>query len=80
MDDLSHNMSDKAGAPATQCHSHPKATTLTAQIAEIEARLSEEKNRRERDRVLSEIETIQGRESNKPRARLHLSSMVFPGR
>jgi hypothetical protein len=27
-------------------------TTLTAQIAEIEARLSEEKNRRERDRVL----------------------------
>jgi hypothetical protein len=36
-------------------------TTLTAQIAEIEARLSEEKNRRERDRVLSEIEAIRKR-------------------
>lgn len=38
-----------------------EATTLTAQIAEIEARLSEEKNRRERDRVLSEIEAIKTR-------------------
>jgi hypothetical protein len=36
-------------------------TTLTAQIAEIEARLSEEKNRRERDRVLGEIEAIRKR-------------------
>lgn len=36
-------------------------TTLTAQIAEIEARLSEEKNRRERDRVLGEIEAIKKR-------------------
>jgi hypothetical protein len=36
-------------------------TTLTSQIAEIEARLSEEKNRRERDRVLSEIEAIKKR-------------------
>jgi outer membrane murein-binding lipoprotein Lpp len=36
-------------------------TTLTAQIAEIEARLSEEKSRRERDRVLSEIEAIRKR-------------------
>src|SRR4051794_27050751 len=35
-----------------------EVTTLTAQIAEIEARLSEEKNRRERDRVLGEIEAI----------------------
>src|SRR5262245_45509290 len=31
-------------------------TTLTAQIAEIEARLSEEKKRRERNHVLGEIE------------------------
>jgi hypothetical protein len=36
-------------------------TTLTAQIAEIEARLSEEKSRRERDRVLDEIEEIKKR-------------------
>ncbi|MCA1469635.1 hypothetical protein I6F09_17210 [Bradyrhizobium sp. IC3195] len=38
-----------------------EATTLTAQIAEIEARLSEEKKRRERERVLSEIELIKTR-------------------
>ncbi|OKO86575.1 hypothetical protein [Bradyrhizobium sp. AS23.2] len=38
-----------------------EATTLTAQIAEIEARLSEEKKRRERDRVLGEIEAIKAR-------------------
>jgi hypothetical protein len=36
-------------------------TTLTAQIAEIEARLSEEKNRRERDRVIGQIEAIKKR-------------------
>ena len=36
-------------------------TTLTAQIAEIEARLSEEKNRRECDRVLGEIQAIKKR-------------------
>ena len=36
-------------------------TTLTAQIAEIEARLFEEKNRRERDRVLGELEAIKKR-------------------
>jgi hypothetical protein len=36
-------------------------TTLTAQIADIEARLSEEKTRRERDRVIGEIETIKKR-------------------
>jgi hypothetical protein len=38
-----------------------EVTTLTAQIAEIEARLSEEKTRRERDRVLGEIEAIKKR-------------------
>ena len=36
-------------------------TTLTAQIAEIEARLDEEKNRRERDRVIGQIEAIKKR-------------------
>src|SRR5258708_4100289 len=36
-------------------------TTLTAQIAEIEARLSEEKTRRECDRVLGDIEAIKKR-------------------
>ena len=38
-----------------------EVTTLTAQIAEIEARLFEEKTRRERDRVLGEIEAIKKR-------------------
>jgi hypothetical protein len=38
-----------------------EVTTLTARIAEMEASLSEEKNRRERDRVLSEIEAIKNR-------------------
>jgi hypothetical protein len=38
-----------------------EVTTLTAQIAEIEARLSEEKTRRERDHVLGEIEAIKKR-------------------
>lgn len=38
-----------------------EATTLMAQIAEIEARLSEEKKRRERERVLVEIEAIKTR-------------------
>ena len=36
-------------------------TTLMAQIAKIEVRLSEEKNRRERDRVLGEIEETKKR-------------------
>src|SRR5260370_25671076 len=36
-------------------------TTLTGQIAEIEARLSEEKNRRECDRVLGDIQPIKKR-------------------
>ena len=38
-----------------------EVTTLTAQIAEMEARLSEEKIRRERDRVLGELEAIKKR-------------------
>ena len=38
-----------------------EVTTLTTQIAEIEARLSEEKNRRESERVLGEIEVIKKR-------------------
>ena len=38
-----------------------EVTTLTAQIAEMEARLSEEKTRRERDRVLGELEAIKKR-------------------
>ena len=38
-----------------------EVTTLTAQIAEMEARLSEEKSRRERDRALGEIEAIKKR-------------------
>ena len=36
-------------------------TTLTAQIAEIEARLDEEKNRRERDRVIGQLEALKKR-------------------
>ena len=36
-------------------------TTLTAQIAKIEVRLSEEKNRQERDRVLAEIDETKKR-------------------
>jgi cell division septum initiation protein DivIVA len=36
-------------------------TTLTAQIAEIEARLAEEKIRRERDRAIVQIEAIKKR-------------------
>ena len=38
-----------------------EVTTLTAQIAEMEARLSDEKSRRERDRVLGELEGIKKR-------------------
>jgi len=43
-------------------------TTLTAQIAEIETRLSEEKNRRERDRALDQIEAIKKRIKQSARA------------
>jgi hypothetical protein len=52
VDNLSRNLDharEKRDALASN------VTALTAQIAEIEARLSEEKNRRERDRVLGEI-------------------------
>jgi hypothetical protein len=38
-----------------------EVTTLTARIAEMEASLSEEKARRERDRALGEIEAIKNR-------------------
>ncbi|MGV7218604.1 hypothetical protein [Bradyrhizobium sp. UFLA05-112] len=38
-----------------------EAETLTAHIAELEARLSDEKKRRERDRVLAELESIKTR-------------------
>ena len=56
--DLSRNLDRARGrrdALATD------VTTLTAQIAKIETRLSEEKNRRERDRVLGEIDAIKKR-------------------
>ena len=43
-------------------------TTLTAQIAEIEARLDEEKKRRERDRVIGQIEAIKNRIKQTPSA------------
>ena len=52
VDNLSRNLDharEKRDALASN------VTALTAQIAEIEARLSEEKSRRERDRVLGEI-------------------------
>ena len=52
VDNLSRNLDharEKRDALASN------VTALTPQIAEIEARLSEEKNRRERDRVLGEI-------------------------
>ena len=58
-DDLVDNLSrdlDRARGKRDALAS--EVTTLTAQIAEMEARLSEEKNRRERDRVLGEIEAI----------------------
>ena len=61
-DDLVDNLSrdlDRARGKRDALAS--EVTTLTAQIAEIEARLSEEKNRRERDRVLGEIEAIKKR-------------------
>src|SRR5258708_23270030 len=60
--DLMHNLSrnlDHARGKRDALAS--EVTTLTAQIAEIEGRLSEEKNRRERDRVLGEIEAIKKR-------------------
>jgi hypothetical protein len=58
VDNLSRNL-DRARGKRDALASD--VTTLTAQITEIEARLSEEKNRRERDRVLGEIEAIKKR-------------------
>ena len=61
-DDLVDNLSrDLDRARGRRDALASEATTLTAQIAEIEARLSEEKNRRVRDRVLGEIEAIKTR-------------------
>jgi hypothetical protein len=58
MNGLSRDLSrarDKRDALASH------VTTLTAQIAELEARLSAENDRRERERVVSEIEGIKER-------------------
>ena len=61
-DDLVDNLSrDLDRARGRRDALASEATTLTAQIAEIEARLSEEKKRRERERVLSEVEAIKTR-------------------
>ncbi|SHG25124.1 hypothetical protein [Bradyrhizobium erythrophlei] len=58
VDDLSRNL-DRARGKRDALASD--ITTLTAQIAEIETRLSEEENRRQRDRVLGELEAIKKR-------------------
>jgi hypothetical protein len=58
VDNLSRNL-DRARGKRDALASD--VTTLTAQIAEIEARLIEEKTRRERGRVLGEIEAIKRR-------------------
>ena len=58
VENLSHNL-DRARGKRDALASD--VTTLTAQIAEIEARLIEEKTRRERGRVLGEIEAIKKR-------------------
>ena len=61
-DDLVDNLSrDLDRARGRRDALTSEAATLTAQIAEIEARLSEEKHRRERDRVLGEIGAIKSR-------------------
>jgi len=61
-DDLVDNLSrDLDRARGRRDALASEAATLTAQIAEIEARLLEEKNRRERDRVLGQIEAIKTR-------------------
>ena len=55
-DDLVDNLSrDLDRARGRRDALASEVTTLTAKIAEIEARFSEEKTRRERDRVLGEI-------------------------
>jgi hypothetical protein len=58
VDDLSRNL-DRARGKRDALASD--ITTLTAQIAEIETRLSEEENRRQCDRVLGELEAIKKR-------------------
>ena len=58
VDNLSRNL-DRARGKRDALASD--VTTLTAQIAEIEARLYQEKNRQQRDRVLGEIEAIKKR-------------------
>ena len=61
-DDLIDNLSrDLDRARGRRDALASEVTTLTAQIAEMEARLSEEKTRRERDRVLGELEAIKKR-------------------
>jgi hypothetical protein len=61
-DDLVDNLSrDLDRARGRRDALASEATVLTAQIAEIEARLSEERNRRERDLVLGQIEAIKSR-------------------
>ena len=61
-DDLVDNLSrDLDRARGRRDALASETTTLTAQITEIEARLSEEKNRRERDRALGEVEAIKKR-------------------
>jgi chromosome segregation ATPase len=58
-DDLVDNLSrDLDRARGRRDALASEVTTLTAQIAEMEGRLSNEKTRRERDRVLGEIEAI----------------------
>jgi hypothetical protein len=58
VDDLSRDLS-RARDKRDTLASH--VTTLTAQIAELEARLSAENDRRERERVVGEIEGIKER-------------------
>jgi hypothetical protein len=58
VDNLSRNL-DRARGKRDALASD--VTTLTTQIAEIEARLAEEKTRRDRDRVLGKIEAIKKR-------------------
>ena len=61
-DDLVDNLSrDLDRARGRRDALASEVTTLTAQITEMEARLSEEKTRRERDRALGEIEAIKKR-------------------
>lgn len=61
-DDLVDNLSrDLDRARGRRDGLASEVTILTARIAEMEARLSEEKTRRERDRVLGEIEAIKNR-------------------